>query len=438
MSFYLCLASFAGCYLAARRSLVSGLVAVFSVGYAYGIIRANLPETYSHFIFDAGVLGLYAAQLFRTLSQTQEARIAPLRGWLEFLIVWPLLLFLIPIQDILIQFVGLRGNIFLLPFLLLGARMEQDDKYKLALWFAVLNLAAFMVAGSEFVLGIEKFFPHNKMTELIYLSRDVVGHNTYRIPASFVNAHAYGGTMGATLPLIIGALVQKNKNSWHKSLLMAGFGVAIVGVLMSAARTPFVVAAILIVVATFSLRSRMGYVLGWFILLCGIGWVASGEARLQRFMELGDTDMVAERLSWSVNMSFVEAAAKYPFGNGLGGGGTSIPYFLQDRIRDPVLMENEYARIMLEQGLLGLMVWVAFIVWVLTRQNYNRSDPWYLGRRLAWVMCAVTFAYAVLGTGLLTSVPHSCLILLMTGWVAARQTEAEQTLPALIEIKATN
>ena len=29
----------------------------------YGIVRANLPDGFSHLIFDAGVLGLYAAQL---------------------------------------------------------------------------------------------------------------------------------------------------------------------------------------------------------------------------------------------------------------------------------------------------------------------------------------------------------------------------------------
>jgi cell division protein FtsW (lipid II flippase) len=194
---------------------------------------------------------------------------------------------------------------------------------------------------------------------------------------------------------------------------------------MSAARTHFLVACILVIVATFSLRSRFGYVLGWLILLCGIGWLVSGEQRLQRFMELRNTDSVTERLSWSVNMNFFEIAAQYPFGNGLGGGGTSIPYFLQDRIANPVLMENEYARIMLEQGIAGLLIWILFILWLFTHRRERRFDAWYLGRRLAWVACGVYFLIGLTGTGLLTSIPQSCLFMLLIGWVGARQPATE-------------
>lgn len=421
MSLYLCLLSFGLCYWAGRRSLVNGLAAVLSVGYLYGITRANVPETLSHFIFDAGVVGLYAAQLFRQLNPLEQFKVSSLKPWLEFLIAWPVLLFLIPIQDLMIQFVGLRGNIFLLPFILLGARLDGEQRYQLALWIAGLNLVAFGFAGMEYFFGLEQFFPRNSVTELLYMSKDVVGHSQYRIPSSFANAHAYGGTMVVGLPLLLGAVVQKHKSSSHLHLLVLGIGAALLGVTMSAARTHFLVAGILIIVATFSLRSRMGYALGWLILLGGVGWVVSGDQRLQRFMELRNTDSVVERISWSVNMNFFEIAAEYPFGNGLGGGGTSIPYFLRGRIVNPVMMENEYARIMLEQGIMGLLIWIMFIIWLLTRQNVDRSDSWYLGRRLAWVSCAVFFATGLIGTGLLTSVPHSCFLLLLAGWIGSRQ-----------------
>ena len=180
ISLYLCLLSFALCYWAGRRSLVSGLVAVLGVGYFYGLTRANVPETYSHFIFDAGVVGLYATQLFRKLSPSQELRVAPLRPWLEFLVGWPLLLFLVPMQPLLVQVVGLRGNIFLLPFILLGARLDGDERYRLALWIAGLNIVAFGFAGAEYFLGIERFFPHTQVTDLIYRSNDVMGYTAYR------------------------------------------------------------------------------------------------------------------------------------------------------------------------------------------------------------------------------------------------------------------
>ena len=121
-------------------------------------------------------------------------------------------------------------------------------------------------------------------------------------------------------------------------------------------------------------------------------------------------------------MGFFELAATYPFGNGLGGGGTSIPYFLRDRIEKPIGMENEYARIMLEQGVLGLALWLAFITWLLTRPGLAKSDPWFYGNRLAWVTCAAYFGTGLIGTGLLTSIPQTCLLLLNVGWVAARQS----------------
>jgi hypothetical protein len=424
VSIYLCIAAFALSYLTGRRSLAGGLAAVFGVGYAYGIVRANLPETYSHFIFDASVLGLYAAQLFHRLGPSEEYKISQLRPWLELLIAWPLLLFLIPIQDPLIQFVGLRGSIFFLPFLLFGARLKSEERYYLALWIAGLNLLAFVFAAAEFSWGLEMFFPHNKMTELIYISKDLAGHSAYRIPSTFVNPHGYGSTMAVSLPLLAGALVREQKRDWHFYLLMSSLGASMLGILMSATRTHFAVAAILVIVATFSLRTRFGYALGWLILLCGVGWMISGEGRLQRFMELKDTGAVAERVSASVNMTFLEAAQKYPMGNGLGGGGTSVPYFLQDRLHDPVLIENEYARIMLEQGIAGLVFWVAFIFWVLTRSDARRQpSDWQLGQRLAWWVCACYFAMALIGTGMLTAVPMSCSLLLCAGWVVARQPE---------------
>ena len=427
MSILLCLLAFAFCYFAGARSLVQGLVAVLGVGYVYGITRANVPETFSHFIFDAGVLGLYATQLFRRLEPHEDFAVEPLRPWLECLIAWCLVVFLIPIQPVWVQVVGLRGNIFFLPFILLGARLDGNDRYRLALWLAGLNLFAFAFAGSEYFLGLERFFPHNQVTDLIYKSKDLLGYTQYRIPSSFANAHSYGGTMVVGLPLLLGALIQKHKTALQTQLLVAGVMAALLGVLMWGARTHFVVCSILILVATFSLRSRFAYAFGWLFLLGCVGWLVSGEQRLQRFMELKDTDLVVERISGSVsNMNFFEIASEYPFGNGLGGGGTSMPYFLQGLITNPVGIENEYARIVLEQGIPGLLIWMMFILWLLTRRDEIRDNPWQLGRRLAWVVSASLFAAAMTGTGLLTSVPQSCLFLLLVGWVGHANPERKE------------
>ena len=106
-----------------------------------------------------------------------------------------------------------------------------------------------------------------------------------------------------------------------------------------------------------------------------------------------------------------------------------MPYFVQGLIVNPVTMESEYARIMLEQGLMGLLLWILFILWVISRLDQSPSDSWALGRRLAWVSCAVYFAVALTGTGLLTAIPQSSVFLLLVGWVGARQVRT-QVAPA--------
>ena len=62
----------------ARRSLVDGICSALTFGYAFGILRANFPETSSYFIFDAAVLGLYAAQskLITQPFTTQDGQLA--------------------------------------------------------------------------------------------------------------------------------------------------------------------------------------------------------------------------------------------------------------------------------------------------------------------------------------------------------------------------
>ena len=428
MGLYACILAFTLCYIAARRSLVSGLIATIGAGYLFGIVRANIPQTTSYFIFDSAVLGLYAAQLFRPLSEMLKKRVEALQSWMEFLIFWPLIVLFLPVQDLMVRLVGLRTSIFFLPFLLIGARLTAEERYKLGLGLACLNLVALAFAGAEFFIGVPEFFPRNTVTKIIYMSKDVVGHTAYRIPASFANAHAYGGTMVVSLPLMAGALLQPRKKQWHISLLVMGLSAALLGVLLSATRLNFVTVTVLIIVLTFSIKSRISYAFGWLVILGAIGLFASGEARLQRVAELQDTEFVQQRVGWSINMTFFDLARTYPFGNGLGGGGSSIPYFLQDRLENPVTMENEYARIMLEQGIFGLCLWLGFLVWLFTRREKGYFDSWSQGRRLAWWACLLTFGTGMIGIGILVSVPQTCLLLINAGWIAARQRVPEEVV----------
>lgn len=429
ISIALCVASFVACFQAARRSLVAGLCAVLGVGYAYGIVRANLPDGFSHLLFDSAVLGLYAAQLWRRQPVWQGMRSEELRNWIFVLMAWPVLLFFSLRQDPLIQIVGLRGNIFLIPFILFGARLTGDDIYKLALWLSLCNLVAGVFAAAQFVVGVEPFFPQNAVTDIIYRSKDLADYTAYRIPASFSSAHAYAGTMVMSIAIIAGAWVQPHYGKWQSRLMGAALLMAMLGVFMSATRLNALILFALVITTVFSGRLPGAYRFRYLIVLAAVGYLVAGEERLQRFTTLQDPEFLSERLVGSVNLTFVELARRYPMGNGLGGGGTSVPYFLQDRIRNVVTMENEYARILLELGLPGLLMWAIFLVWVFTRGWIRKSDMFYFGRRLAYVACACSFAMGLLGVGLFTSVPGTTLTFLLTGWFVVREVRAAPAAP---------
>jgi hypothetical protein len=414
----LCAMALAASYLAARRGLVQGLAMVLAIGYLYGILRANVPQTLSHFIFDAAAAGLYLAVFVGRPSAEERYRTQPLRSWLLLLIGWPLVLVFLPIQDPLVQLVGLRGSVFLLPFLLIGARLDDEDIQRLAFWVAILNIGAFGVAAVEYVVGIEPFFPRNAVTELIYRSKDVAGMTAHRIPSTFTSAHAYASAMAATSALVIGAWMQPNAK-WRPLFGAASFA-TVIGVFMAAARTHMLVLAVIVIAATLSGRVRLGTRMGWMVALVVMGFVVAQSERLQRFRTLESTEMVSERLEGSVNANFLRLAQEYPLGNGLGGGGTSLPYFLHNRLRERIGMENEYARIMLEQGIPGLLIWIAFIFWAFVRSPGQNGTSLSVMPRLLWVAGATYFASSVSGTGLLTAVPLTCLLLMYVGWLCAR------------------
>ena len=424
MSIVLLALAFMISYAASRHSLVSGLRAVLTVGYAYGIIRANVPQTLSHFLFDAAVLGLFSAQLFTSRPRAERTANASLYTWLWLLTLWPIALTLIPVQDPLIQIVGLRGNIFLLPFMALGAWIRtEEDFVSLATWFAGLNLVAFGFAVAEFVVGIELFFPRNAVTQLIYQSKDLAGATAYRIPATFTSAHAYAASMVMSIPLTVGAWARGTSPA-RSALLVLGALASMIGVFMAGARTHMVILAAIGLTALFAgtlpARTRTGVVVA--LLLVGI--VVTRDDRLQRYETLQDTEYVGGRLHGSVNQSLLHNAVQYPMGNGMGGGGTSIPYFLQGRIKEQVLIENEYGKIMLEQGIPGLALWLIFIFWAFRRAWPSPRVTMRSAHLLAWVGCAGYFGSSLAGTGLLTSIPNTATILLLLGWMISRRRQS--------------
>jgi len=422
----LCLIAFAACYVTGRRAVWAGFMATMVVGYFYGILRANLETTFAHFIFDFGAVGFFIALVARTDSPIQRFKMRRIMPWVLALAGWPLLIMLMPLQPLLVQLVGLRGQIFFVPFILVGAMLDGTEMRKIALGLAILAIIELVFALAEIEFGVTRFYPMNDVDQIIYNSLDVAigSTNVYRIPATFIQAAAYGGNMATSLPLLLGAMIQEPRGGTIRKLMLVALGASALGVFLSASRSQATMLFVLGLAATFSGRIRNFPWFAWVGLLAVVGILVAVSPRMQRFVTIDNTSYLKKRVSSSVNSNFLELAAEYPFGNGLGGGGTSMPYFLVGELRNPVVIENEYGRIMLEQGLPGLALWLAFIFWVLTRPLPRRTDPWYLGKWLARVAVAYCFMVAPTGLGTLTSIPGTSLILLFAGWIATPNVRA--------------
>jgi len=413
----LCILALAVTYWAGKRSLGLGLVALLTFGYFYGIVRANLQTTFAHFIFDASLLGLFLSQKWTSSQPSEAKRLGALRLWMVLLIAWPLLLILMPFQPLLVSLVGLRGSVFFLPLLLLGARLQDKDLLQVSAAFAALNLLALGFAGAEYSLGLTQFYPISPVTLIIYASKDVAG-GFARIPAIFPNAHNYGGTMVASIPYLIGGW-ERAATRKMRLLAMLGIVAAFLGVLLSATRLNFVTGVALLAFTMVGGRMKASRWAIFAVVVCIMGYVALTNERFQRFKSLSETENVTDRIHGSVNRRFLEILSEYPMGNGLGGGGTSIPYFLEGQVKNPIATENEFARILCEQGLVGLFLWLCFIMWYLSRAGMAfAKGPWRTSRRAVWGLSSFVLCTAWIGNGFLTAIPGTAIALLGIGWTA--------------------
>jgi hypothetical protein len=298
--------------------------------------------------------------------------------------------------------------------------MSDEERDRLGTWLAILNLVALGLGLAELSLGMPTFFPHNAGTDILYQQNDVyTGEGwAFRIPSSFVSPAVYGATMVMSIPVIIGAWAQKDRTRTAKIVLMAGLIAAVVGVFMAASRSQALILfgqmAGILIFAKLRLRHLLAFALVGML----VGYWVYTEPRFQRFT-LVDSEIVNKRLQVSVNEDLLDAIADYPLGNGLGGGGTSIPYFLQDRVQNAIFIENEYGRLLLEIGFPGLIMWLAFIVLTLVNAPVDRAGPWRMGWRIARLTCALIYGTAFIGSGLLTEIPGTFLLLFLTGWLTA-------------------
>ena len=189
---------------------------------------------------------------------------------------------------------------------------------------------------------------------------------------------------------------------------------------MSATRLNFVTGVALLVFTMVNGRMKASRWVTFAVMIVMIGYIALTNERFQRFKSLSETDSVSERIHGSVNREFLEILSDHPMGNGLGGGGTSVPYFLEGQVKNPIATENEYTRILCEQGIIGLILWICFVIWYLTRAGTAfAKGPWTTSRRAVWGLSSFVLCTIWIGNGFLTAIPLTAITLLGIGWTAA-------------------
>jgi len=411
------LLAFLGVLVLTLRSIGLGLLGVFAVGYFNGVVRANYLSVYTTFMFDFALLGLYVGFLAGWPRETAEAFRNPAGRWVLLLAIWPVLLTLVPVNDFLVQLVALRATVWFLPALLVASRLRASGLVVIARGLAVLNLVA--LAGGIYVYryGVEALYPRNAVTLIIYMSKDVGGFEYYRIPSFFLSAQAYGGAMLFSFPFLLDRVFGRGVGLLDRLLAAAGVAAAVGGILLCAARLPIVLFGVMMLIAWVVARLHLG-IGALAVGLSAIGVVVAGtDERLQRATTLEDTEYVSERVQGSANASFVELMRDYPAGAGMGSSfGTSIPYFLADRAPVAIGLENEYSRILVDQGLVGLGLWLVFLGWHLHRPPPARLDvPWGLGIVFMYALVTTNWLTAFIGAGTLSSVPGSVLLLTQMG-----------------------
>jgi hypothetical protein len=409
-----------------RRSLGDGLGLLLLIGSLYGIARCRVFDGFTHFLFDASVLGVYVGAYPRLASAGPDAFLQ-LKRWILTLAAFPALLIVlspfIDAQPVLIQLLGLRPILLFLPLLLVGAFVTPSEIRRLGGWTIGVVIGTGVIAVAQYVYGVEPFFPVNDASRIIYMSGDIGASHAFRIPSTFSSAHAYGGTMVGLVPLLV--LMLDANRKLVRVLAISALCAAALGVFACAARLPFI--GLLLVFAVVVLRGvrKTGIRAAAVVVIALVALMVPRDDRLQRFETLSDPDYVGSRVGISLNASLVDTILEQPLGRGLGSAvGTSIPYFLADEAKPQIGFENEFARIGIEQGLVGLVLWLAFGSSVLLRNPKALVRFGGVADIGMWIVCIFTWASGLIGAGFLAAIPGTMLLMVYMGMIAATEKHA--------------
>lgn len=419
--YLLCVLAFATTFAACAKNWRYAFCVVIAWGYFYGILKAHFLYSGGHFIFDFSIAGFFANLLIHPPPASEMKPARRVKPWVAALVAWPVFMAILPLQHYLVQLVGLRANMLWVPLIFIGGWVDRNALMMVGKTLAFLNLIAFSFALGEFFLGVAFFVPDNEATQIVFRSNDIITgideERHLRIPSTFANAASYAGTMVVTVPWLLGCLSIKQVVGWlGRPLFVAGLVSALLGIFIAGSRSP-VISLILVALVYFSTsRWNIGVILSITPVSLIVAFVVSTQDRFRRFATLFDFDYVSDRIQGSVSTGLLELLADYPMGRGMGAGGTNIPYWLSSYLEGGgMLVENEYVRILLEQGLPGLVIWLVFLA-VGFSFKINKDDPLNVVKSLLWANGVVLFSTMWIGVGAMATVPGAALNFLSIGF----------------------
>jgi hypothetical protein len=416
----LCILAFTLTWRLGRRSLGAGIGCVAVFGYAYGFLRGVFLSPLTYVSFDVALCALYLARFTMPADLETRRRARRAVPWAIALTSWPFICalyspFLPNTQSPMIQLVGIRAVAIMVPMLVLGAQLTRPDMDKLSIVFACLNLAALGLGIYEYFYGLEGLFEFNTSTQIALSSKDITegGVNFHRIPSSFLTAQHYGLTLGLSVPFVLHSV--DSSRGWRRVLSWSGLAAALIGVFLCGTRLPVCSLVVAAVVTLFSMRLRPTTLLAFGIVVGITFYAVANLERFQRFMTMKDTAMVESRFVLS-NAGFLDAITRLPMGAGLASGFTPVPLMLSaSKVPSPILLENEYGNMVVEEGVIGFALWVGMILLASlsrVRLTFLTTPATAINLRAIVVM---SWLMAMMAAGARDAVPSGPLLLLLTG-----------------------
>ncbi|MBI3385250.1 O-antigen ligase family protein [Candidatus Gottesmanbacteria bacterium] len=353
---------------------------------------------------DILVFGLFMAYLPKTLGYLSRLRY--LRN-LWIIIPAAIFLFLSSLFAISPALFFLKLlKIMELIFLGFYVSRERGKSLSLKKIILLLSLSVFY----EAILGFCQFFRQASVGGLWWFLGErtfsaatpgiaqaiINGELLLRPYATFPHPNVLGGYMAIVLPLILFVLINKStkKKPLNTYFLLLTTILGIISLFLSFSRTAWIVGTASMTTLIFFLTKNKIKTLGILLAVFLVGFMTVGRIIASRLQTLETVDKQSLIFRQQLNEASVKMILDHPaFGVGLNNFLIALPHYyqLKDITRFYQPAHNIYLMIAAEAGLLGLVLFLFFILFTLRHLILNTLIPKFLNSLIFILLCEILF-----------------------------------------------